>query len=478
MPQRMQVPRFDTAGVLVVGDAMLERYWQGRTDRISAEAPIPVVEVAEVEDRPGAAANVALNVATLGAGARLVAAVGDDEPGVALRNKLIAGGITADLLVTPRRTTAKYRIVSLNQQLIRADFEDIEPVPVADVLAKVRQHINEVDSVLLSDYDKGLLADPAPVVALAREHGRPVLVDPKFKHFGAYRGATVIKPNLKELRHAIGDWDSEVAMLELCRQLIASIEIEALLVTRASEGMTLIRREGDAVHFPARTREVYDVSGAGDTVIATMTAALASGATMTDATALANIAAGVVVGYFGITSVAGPELRAAVAEEERDDKREVRGIVSEDQLASAVAEAKAAGRRVVFTNGCFDVLHAGHVTYLEDARDAGDFLVVAVNGDDSVTRLKGEGRPINPVQHRMMLLSGLTAVDWVTSFVDDTAERLLERIQPDVLVKGGDYSVDEVVGADIVRRYGGDVRVLALVDDLSTTSIAEKIKTL
>ena len=330
-----------------------------------------------------------------------------------------------------------------------------------------------MDSVILSDYDKGVLTDPKVVIEHARSKQLPVLVDPKFKDFAAYQGATLVKPNTLELEKAVGGWQSETEMLSRVRELMQRIGCDAMLVTRASEGMTLVQTDSEA-HFPARTREVYDTSGAGDTVIAVLAASLASGQTLSDSVALSNVAAGIVVSHFGVTSVSGPELREEVDLEAPND----RGMMTREQLRVAVQLAKTRGEKVVFTNGCFDILHAGHVDYLEDARNEGDRLIVAVNSDESVTRLKGEGRPINTVDRRMTLLSGLSAVDWVVSFEEDTPEMLLELLQPDVLVKGGDYGIDQVVGADIVRDYGGNVKVLSLVEDCSTSAIVEKIRDL
>ena len=470
----MKVPRFDSASVMIVGDAMLDRYWHGDTQRISAEAPIPVVDVNLIEDRPGGAANVALNVVTLGARATLVAAVGKDEAGRVLTGKLHGAGVLTRMIETSYRTTTKLRIVSQSQQLIRADFEDNPVITDESMLTALSASLDQHHCIVVSDYDKGMIENGEAIIRLATAVGKPVLVDPKYKDFSAYQGATVIKPNLKELRHAIGNWTDETEMVQRCQQLISNLGVDAILVTRASEGMTLIRKDQSESHFPARTREVYDVSGAGDTVIATLAAALASGETLVDATGLANVAAGLVVGHFGITSVSGPELRQEVA---RDADFE-RGVMSAEQLAIAVAEAKSQGKKVVFTNGCFDILHAGHVSYLEEARAEGHLLIVATNSDESVKRLKGEDRPINSVDHRMTLLAGLSAVDWVVSFSDDTPEALLKLLEPDVLVKGGDYSVDQVVGADIVRGYGGAVKVLQLVEDCSTSAMVEKIRQL
>ena len=247
-----------------------------------------------------------------------------------------------------------------------------------------------------------------------------------------------------------------------------------MLVTRSAEGMTLIRKDSEEVHFPARKREVFDVSGAGDTVISTLAAALAAGETLLDAAGLANIAAGLVVGHFGITSISGPEIRLEVANELGFDK----GIMSAEQLEIAAEEARSRGQKIVFTNGCFDILHAGHVDYLIEAKAQGDLLIVAVNGDNSVRRLKGEGRPINPIERRMTMLAGLEVVDWVVAFEEDTPSSLLAQLKPDVLVKGGDYSVEQVVGADIVQAYGGEVKVLKLIEDCSTSALVQKIREL
>ena len=469
----MKIPRFDNAHILIIGDAMLDRYWHGDTHRVSAEAPIPVIEVSGIEDRPGGAANVALNVATLGAASSLIAATGQDEMSDILESKLSSSGIGCHFIkVEGMPTITKVRLVSRSQQMIRADFEaqfDID----ADQVVKEMNSVPEYDSVVLSDYDKGLFSDPSSIIENARKRGRPVLVDPKFKPFSAYQGATVVKPNTLELKNAVGDWSSEAEMLKKCRSLMANIGCGTMLVTRASEGMTLIERHEES-HFPAQTREVYDTSGAGDTVIAVLAASLASGQTLKDSVSLANVAAGIVVSHFGVTSVSGPELRAEVDLSEPAGK----GKMSEEQLFAAIQVSRSRGERVVFTNGCFDILHAGHVNYLNDAKREGDRLIVAINSDESVHRLKGEGRPINPLDRRMTMLEGLASVDWVVSFDGETPEELLHMLKPDVLVKGGDYGIDQVLGADIVRSAGGEVKVLSLVEDCSTSALVEKIRSL
>jgi len=270
----------------------------------------------------------------------------------------------------------------------------------------------------------------------------------------------------------VGPCADETQLLQRGMAMLADLELDALLITRGEQGMTLLRPGVAAVHLPARAREVFDVTGAGDTVISTMAACLAAGEDLPSAMTLANLAASIVVGKLGTATISAPELRRVLQGEQGVG----RGVLSLQQLQAAVADAKAQGERVVFTNGCFDILHAGHVSYLEQAREQGERLIVAVNGDESVTRLKGPGRPINSVDRRMAVLAGLGAVDWVVSFTEDTPENLLTLLQPDVLVKGGDYGVEEVVGADIVYAYGGEVRVLGLVDNSSTTAIVDKIR--
>ena len=471
----MNVPRFDQTSILVVGDAILDRYWHGATDRVSAEAPIPVVDIRHSEERLGGAANVALNVAALGARAGLVAVVGEDESAGLLRNKLESAGIASWLVEEPDYTTiTKLRIVSRQQQLLRADFEKIMPIAPGKLMPQFEAGLGGVDVVVLSDYDKGALSQPGPLIGRARDAGIATMVDPKFKDFSAYAGTTLLKPNLTEFRKAVGDWSSEAEFINKGLELIERLGIEALLVTRSGEGMTLLQRGRPELHLPARKREVFDVSGAGDTVIAVVAAAVGAGETLADAIGLATYAAGIVVSRAGTSSVSGPELRLEVA----DAVGWGNGVMTREQLSLAVEEARLRGERIVFTNGCFDILHAGHVDYLTEAREHGDRLIVAVNDDDSVHRLKGEGRPINSIDRRMTMLAGLAAVDWVVSFEEDTPEGLLAELKPDVLVKGGDYGIDEVVGSDIVQGYGGEVKVLKLVEGMSTTSLAEKIKRL
>ena len=471
----MKLPRFDKARVLTLGDAMLDRYWHGNTARISAEAPVPVVDITEREDRLGGAANVALNVAALGASSTLVAVLGLDESAEILKAKLDSAGIVdATLGREDYQTVTKLRIVSHGQQMVRADFEHIVDLEAAPMMPVYLGALAQTDLVILSDYDKGVISDPQAFIQQARALHKTILVDPKHKDFSLYAGATLVKPNRIEFMKAVGGWANEAELVAKCHAMIAKLGLEAILVTRDSDGLTLVQKNQPAIHMPARKREVFDLSGAGDTVIATLGAALAAGETLPDAVNMANVAAGIAVSKPGIVSVSGPELRHELSRDQRFDQ----GIMNEDQLLLAATEARSRGERVVFTNGCFDILHAGHVDYLAEARQRGDRLVVAINSDESVHRLKGEGRPINTVDRRMAMLAGLSAVDWVVTFEHDTPLELLEKLRPDVLVKGGDYGIEQVVGGDMVRAYGGEVAVLSLVEDCSTTAIVEKIRNL
>ncbi|MFV3371520.1 bifunctional D-glycero-beta-D-manno-heptose-7-phosphate kinase/D-glycero-beta-D-manno-heptose 1-phosphate adenylyltransferase HldE [Pseudomonas sp. NY15435] len=470
---KLTMPRFDQAPVLVVGDVMLDRYWHGATSRISPEAPVPVVRVEQHEDRPGGAANVALNLAALGAPAFLVGVTGVDEAADSLSDSLQAVGVTTRFQrIAGQPTIVKLRVMSRHQQLLRVDFEEAFRTDAVALSSDVEALLDQVRVLVLSDYGKGALKNHQQLIQAARKRGIPVLADPKGKDFAIYRGASLITPNLSEFEAIVGRCTDEADLVAKGQQLMTELELGALLVTRGEHGMTLLRPGHSALHLPARAREVFDVTGAGDTVISTLAGAIAAGEDLPQAVALANLAAGIVVGKLGTAAISAPELRRAVQREQGSE----RGVLSLDQLLLAIEDARAHGEKIVFTNGCFDILHAGHVTYLEQARAQGDRLIVGVNDDGSVTRLKGPGRPINSVDRRMAVLAGLGAVDWVVSFAEDTPERLLTEVRPDVLVKGGDYGVEQVVGADIVKAYGGEVRVLGLVENSSTTAIVEKIR--
>ena len=471
---KLTLPRFDQAKVLVIGDVMLDRYWHGSTSRISPEAPVPVVKVGQTEDRPGGSANVALNIASLGAAAWLIGATGQDEAADALQTRLEAAGVFCEFArISGAPTITKLRVMSQHQQLIRLDHEEEFTGLSSDIIEeKASNLLDGVGAVILSDYNKGTLQGCRQLIRQATTRNIPVLVDPKGTTFERYRGATLITPNLSEFEAVVGHCKNEQELVSKGQQLLRDLELKALLITRSEHGMTLIRENKPELHLPARAREVFDVTGAGDTVISVLASALAAGSELSHAAAMANIAAGIVVAKLGTATVSMPELLREVNRESGAE----RGAVTPEQLMVAIEDARAHGEKIVFTNGCFDILHAGHVGYLEQARKQGDRLVLAINGDDSIRRLKGEGRPINPVDRRMAVMAGLESVDWVVSFDEDTPENLLRMVKPDVLVKGGDYTLDQVVGAPIVQEYGGEVKVLAFLDNCSTTAIVEKIR--
>jgi len=465
---------FSKASILVAGDIMLDRYWFGDTQRISPEAPVPVVNIRQTEERPGGAGNVALNIAALGARVSLTGISGEDDAAHTLKEHLSKAGVTHQIQSYPNiPTITKLRIISRHQQLIRMDFEekwtDQNPTHFIHAFKKLLSNVN---LVILSDYAKGTLSSAPTLISQAKKAGLRVLVDPKNHDFNLYRGADIITPNFKEFETIVGICRTEHDVIEKAHALLNNHDIETLLLTRGERGMTLITRNNpEELHLPAHAREVFDVTGAGDTVIAVLGAALSAGAELFDAVKLANLAAGIVVGKLGAASVSATELQAALKSHTTTEG----GVVNEDDLELLIGKSRFNGERIVFTNGCFDILHAGHVTYLQQARQLGDRLIVAVNDDASVKRLKGQSRPINTVEQRMAVLASLGVVDWVTSFPDDTPERLLQKIKPNILVKGGDYLPNEVVGADIVHAYGGDVRVLGCVRNLSTSAIIDRV---
>jgi len=470
---KMQLPDFTKTSVLVIGDIMLDRYWFGDTTRISPEAPVPVVKINQIDERPGGAGNVALNIAALGAKITLLGVIGNDEAANTLETQLTAAQVTHEMLhLDNAPTIAKLRIISRHQQLIRLDFE--EKFPAFDpehLIQTYKKYLNQSHLVILSDYGKGTLTCTPELIKLAQQANIPILIDPKGNDFTIYSGANAITPNFKEFEAIVGVCQTEQEISHKAQEFLTRYDINTLLITRGERGMTLIERKKESIHLPAHAREVFDVTGAGDTVIAVFGTALAAKATLPEAMTLANLAASLVVTKLGAACVSAPELQVAL----EATTHSTAGIVDEEQLLLAAAEARLKGKRIVFTNGCFDILHAGHVTYLQQAKQLGDYLIVAINEDDSVRQLKGAGRPINNTAQRMAVLASLNAVDWVISFADSTPERLLKRLQPDILVKGGDYQPEQVVGANIVHTYGGEIRVLGLVKELSTTLLIDRI---
>ena len=451
---------------------MLDRYWRADANRISPEAPVPVAKISNTQDRMGGAANVAQNISALGGAAELLGVAGNDAEGLVLESLLRQHEIRASIVKSDAiRTTSKIRVVSRNQQLIRLDFDDSADQLSEQVSAAFEKCLDNNEIVILSDYGKGVLSDPQAIIGLARERGKKVVVDPKGDDFGKYRNANVITPNYSEFCTVVGECVSEEKIQAKAQQLCEQFNFDALLITRSEQGMTLVKQNGEVANFPAQVREVYDVTGAGDTVISVFAMSLAVDGDLEQAARVANVAAGIVVGKFGAATLSAEELQQGLLNYEFPETK----LISEALLMQKIADAQAKGKKVVFTNGCFDVLHKGHAHLLRQAETFGDMVVVALNSDDSVRRLKGNDRPINNLQDRAEMLSHLSPVDWVVAFEQDTPLELIENLRPDVLVKGGDYSIDEIVGADIVQQRGGEVRVVPFVEGYSTSKIISSI---
>ncbi|MCG5243433.1 D-glycero-beta-D-manno-heptose-7-phosphate kinase [Azospirillum doebereinerae] len=468
------------ANVLCLGDVMLDRFVYGSVDRVSPEAPIPVLRIERELPKLGGAGNVAANLVALDAACRFVSVVGGDPVGIDLLALLKREGVSdgeSIVVEAGRQTTVKTRFIAGQQQLLRTDAETVVPITAADrVLEQVRRALPEVGGVILSDYGKGVLTDAlvVQVIAAANEAGKPVVVDPKGRDYRRYRGAGIVTPNRKELTEATGlpvRTDAEV--VAACRHLIETCGIGAVVATRSEQGLSVVTRD-DATHLPAEAREVFDVSGAGDTVVATLTAALSVGVELTDAARLANLAAGIVVGKVGTAVVRTSEMLSALHEQEWRHGEEK--VATRDEAAERAERWRLRGKRVGFTNGCFDLLHPGHISLLKQARAACDVLVVGLNSDDSVKRLKGESRPVQNETARATVLASLGCVDLVVIFGEDTPETLIRALRPDTLVKGADYTVATVVGADFVMSYGGKVVLAELIQGQSTTNTIKRLK--
>jgi D-beta-D-heptose 7-phosphate kinase/D-beta-D-heptose 1-phosphate adenosyltransferase len=469
---------WDNVAVLVVGDVMLDKYVWGEVERISPEAPVPVVRATLRDEKPGGAANVAMNLAGLGARVMLAGFGGGDQEQRRLESLLIKAGIQPALTTVPSvPTTTKLRILSGNQQMMRLDMEASPAFSEADyqeLLDRTFAVLREVSVVVLSDYAKGVLTEPVcqTIIRQARQFNIPVLVDPRNRSFSRYRGATTICPNLKELSAATGEPLNDLDRLFASAQTqLESWQLEFMAVTLGEKGIAVLRQDS-RLHAPAVVRQVYDVSGAGDTVIAVLALAMACGVAIETAVQLANIAAGIVVSKIGTVPIQREELLGALSHEislHMDEK-----ILPRHRLLARVAAWRASGERLVFTNGCFDILHIGHIRLLEQARRHGARLIVGLNSDASVRRLKGPLRPIVAESERAAILAALSSVDAVVLFDESTPLQLIEAIRPDVLVKGGDYTEESVVGAREVRAWGGRVKLIPLVGGVSTTRLIAK----
>ena len=473
--------RTEEAHVVVVGDLMLDRYFWGDVDRISPEAPVPVVHLQNETERPGGAANVAMNLAGLQLKTTVVGCVGKDQAGRRIADSLKKAGVETRGLysVLDRPTTQKTRVVGDGQQMIRLDDEStvsIDDDTARKIVECVSELIGEADVLILSDYAKGVLTTFVceQIIEKASAQDCPVLVDPKGTNYSKYAGASIVTPNDRELSAATeSSADDTEALFEAGKRLRQDLDVEHLVVTRGEEGISHLSYSGRS-DYPAVAQEVFDVSGAGDTVVATIAAAQAAQLGWEESIQIANLAASVVIGRVGTVPIRREDLVGAARR--RQEAASNDKIYGRDRIQEKVAAWKSSGKSVVFTNGCFDLLHVGHVTYLEKARKKGDRLIVGLNTDQSVRALKGEPRPIIPEEQRARILASLESVDAVVFFEEETPKSLIEEICPDVLVKGADYKKSDVVGASIVEDSGGTVELIPLVDGVSTSEIIEDVK--
>ena len=473
-------PDFSTCTVLVAGDVMLDVYHWGEVRRISPEAPVPVVKITQKSQTLGGAGNVALNLAGLGCQVYLLGIRGDDSSGTAVANILTDKGLGDKVTITPNySTTTKTRIMGQGQQLLRLDEEVRWPSGSKTgekLIADFKKLLPSVDVVILSDYAKGLLTGglAETFINSCTAAGVPVFIDPKEGDWSRYSRATCLTPNDREFARMVGETSGDATTIEQqAQELISRLDLNYLLLTRGSEGMSLFSREGAPVHIPAEAREVFDVSGAGDTVISVAAAALASGLDITSATRLANCAAGVVVEKVGTRPISLVELEAALKKRQGTPAGKLLDV---DDARTMIKLWKNDGHKVVFTNGCFDLLHTGHIKLLQAAAREGDKLVIGLNADASIKRLKGALRPVLPEKERAALLSAIGDVDLVVLFAEDTPLDLINKFHPDILVKGGDYTPETVVGRDIVESYGGRVVLVPLKDGISTTDIINSVQ--
>jgi len=454
--------------ILVVGDAMVDRYIIGETTRISPEAPVPVIKAAREDIRPGGAANVAANVVALGQHCALLTICGDDAAGEDLARLMERHDVAFDCVRDPgRHTTQKTRVISGVQQIARIDHDgSVSDAARAELVGRFAARLNGVRAVIFSDYDKGALADLPTLLKIARKRGVATFVDPKCADRARYAGAFLLKPNAREFHALFGDC-AEDHIADRAAAVLDAMALEYLAVTRGAKGILMVSRDGVVVDHPTEALQVFDVTGAGDTIMAALVVGIVEGLPIAAAIDQANVAAGIAVSRPGTYVVTRSDL------EERLYRRDhaMTKLVPLPLLIAKLAHARETGARIVFTNGCFDVLHAGHVRLLDLARRQGDVLIVGLNDDASVTRLKGPARPVNNLADRAEVLSGLAAVDHVVAFEQDTPLELIRAIGPDVLVKGGDYALDDIVGADLVRSSGGTVFIAPMLAGRSTTAI-------
>ena len=466
-------PNFSNSKILVVGDSMIDKYWFGETKRISPEAPVPVVKINKEEKRLGGAANVALNLASIGCQVTLISLVGDDKEkdflDKELHNKKIVNKLIANENIS---TTVKLRTISKNTQLIRQDFEsEIEKFKEISLIKEFEEVVKEYNLIIFSDYAKGTLCEIDKFIKIAKRYKIPTLVDPKQSLSKIYKGATLLKPNYKEFESMVGKCKTEEEFDKKAFELISELDLESLVVTRGSDGISLYQKGDIPIKEKAKTIEVFDVTGAGDTVIAILGAFISKGLSLDKAIVFANEAAGIVIGRIGTSSISETELKHINYKSNCFTNK----LIANERLSEKVRTIKSNNQKIVMTNGCFDIIHAGHVDYLTKAKTLGDKLIVAINSDASIKTLKGPDRPINDFKNRVKVLSALSVIDFIVMFDSESPFEVIKKINPDILVKGADYEIKDIIGSDYVISYGGEVQTINLTEGQSTTKIIQKI---
>ena len=464
--------------VLVIGDLILDRYIWGEIERISPEAPVQILTWEKESSALGGAANVANNLAQLGCNVSLCGIIGYDSEGQELLEKAKYFGINTSLILKSKkfRTITKSRFISKNQHVLRVDRENNSHVDLEKILIKKLCPILEkTNGIICSDYSKGVFTEGLLkyLSTTCKKKKIKIVVDPKGNDYRKYKGVTAITPNISEFSIAVGKVSSKENELDLeVKKLLKNIDAQFILLTRGKDGMTLFDRKGQIGHEPANAKEIFDVTGAGDTATAVFTMGLLGSSTLKDTLFLSNLSAGIVVGKVGTSTLTGEEIKSSFGNHEISFSNK---IISREKVSSVINNSRLTGKRIVFTNGCFDILHSGHIEYLERARALGDILIVGLNSDSSVRRLKGKSRPFNKQKERAKMLASLSSVSFVTTFHEDTPLKLIKKVKPDILTKGGDYSSEEIVGNKFVEENGGHVQILPYVEGISTTEIVQTI---
>ena len=457
--------------ILVIGDVMLDEYWFGDSDRISPEAPTPIVNVVKKEYRIGGAGNVALNLFELGTNVTLVCSIGKDLEGKILKNILKKKFLKNYFLIKKSKTIKKLRIFCQNNQMIRLDIESNKDEYKIKLDKNLKKQIDKSNLVILSDYGKGALSDVKNIIKYAKSKRKLIIIDPKGSNFLKYSNATILTPNYKEFLTVVGEVKNKTDFKKKSRNLIKKIKIKGLLITQGKDGMTLVTKD-KIIHRKSFAQDVFDVTGAGDTVIATFSSYLNNGSSLIKSMEMANIAASIVIKKIGTATANKKEIEEIL--NHTDIKLNKKYYKNEKDLFKLLQHIKSKNKKIVLTNGCFDILHPGHIHLLQEAKKLGNFLIVAINSDNSVNKLKGSGRPFNRLSSRIKMLASLACVDLVISFNEISPENIIKKISPDILVKGGDYKVNNIIGGNYVKSYNGQVKVIKLKKGHSTSKILSR----